>query len=70
MGWLAIVAGAITLLTEIFQLIREMRTENKEEAVELKKQKTEIIQSIARGLIDGDEHRVNSGFDRLRGFRK
>lgn len=66
MGWGAILAAVLSLALEIFKLVHEVRLENKEKAIELKKQKTEIIQSIARGIVDRDASRINSGFDELR----
>lgn len=66
MGWIALIGGLIALLTEIVQMFRDSKKEKKEQDLDLKKQKTEEIQSIARGLIDGDASRVVAGFDRLR----
>ena len=70
MGWLAIVGAIITLALEILRLINETRQEKKEEAVELKKQKTEILQSLARGIVDGDASRINSCYEQLRRLRE
>ena len=70
MGWTAILGAALTLAIEIFKLISETRAEQKEQKVELKKEKTEILQSIARGIIDRDASRINAGFDKLHRLRQ
>lgn len=70
MTWLAILGAIITLAIEILKLISEVRTEKKEVAFELKKQKTELIQSVARGIVDRDASRINSGIDKLRRLRQ
>ena len=70
MGWLAILGAIITLALEIIKLINESRKENKEAAVELKKKKTEILQSLARGIVDGDASRINSCYEQLRRMRE
>lgn len=66
MSWLAIIGALITLALEIIKIIRENKAESKEKAIELKKERTEILQSIVRGLADRDESRISSGFERLR----
>lgn len=67
---LAGILAAVALITEIIKLIREVRSDKKEQNVELKKQKTEALQSALRGIVDGDDSRVNSEFDRLRRLRQ
>lgn len=70
MGYGAIIAALLSLALEVIKLIRESRADKKEEALERKKQKTEVIQSIARGIIDRDASRVNGEFDRLRRLKE
>ena len=70
MGWTAILGAVLTLAVEIFKLIREVRVDKKEENLELKKRKTEILQKITRGIVDRDDERINSGFDELRRMRE
>ncbi len=70
MGWTAILGAIVSLALEILKLINEVRADKKEEQIELKKQKTEIIQSIARGIVDSDDSRIVSGFDKLRRIGK
>lgn len=70
MGWGAILGAFLALALEIIKIIRDVKAENKEEAIELKKQKTEVIQSLARGIIDRDASRINSDIDRLRRLRE
>lgn len=67
--WTAILA-IIPFLTELLKLIREVRGDKKEEQLELRKEKTEVLQSTLRGIVDMDEYRINSGFDRLRRLRR
>jgi len=69
MIWTAILA-VIPLLIEILKLVRDVRADKKEENIELTKQKTEALQSTLRGIIDMDESRINSGFDKLRRLRQ
>jgi hypothetical protein len=66
--WATILA-LFPFLTELMKLIREVRSDAKEQNAELKKQKTETLQSTLRGIIDMDESRINSGFDKLRRLR-
>ena len=70
MGWAAILGAILTLAVEIFKLIREVRSDKKEEKIELKKQKTEHVQSGIRGIIDGDASRITSAIDGLRRLRQ
>lgn len=70
MSVLAIISALIALAGEILKLVNDVRQEKKENSVELKKKKTEIVQSIARGIVDRDASRINDGFDRLRLLRE
>lgn len=70
MAWGAIISAVLALALEILKLIREVRSDKKEEAIELKKLKTEQVQRIARGIIDRDASRINAGFDELRRLRE
>jgi hypothetical protein len=70
MSWLAIITVIGQLLLEIFKLINDSRAKKEAGDVELKKQKTEILQSGLRGIIDGDLSRLNSAFEQLRELKK
>jgi prephenate dehydrogenase len=67
---IAIISAIVTLAVEILKLINDVRADNKEAAVELKKQRTAQIQSIARGIIDRDASRINDAFNNLRRLRE
>lgn len=70
MSWIAVIGGVISFAIELLKLIREVKNDKKERDVELKKRKTEIIQSGIRGLIDGDDRRYVTSLDQLRNIRK
>lgn len=65
-----IIAAALALLLEILKLYREAKNAHTEQQKEIIKQQTESVQAIARGVIDGDESRINDHFDRLRRLRE
>ena len=63
MGWLQAVVLVLQLIFRIWDAIKERNDE-------IKKKKTEALQSGLRGIVDGDSSRVTASFDvlnRLRG---
>lgn len=63
MGW-------IQLATIVFQLALKLWDAKSEKDQEIKKAKTEAVQSGVRGLIDDDSSRIVSAFDDLRRLRR
>lgn len=70
MSVVAIIGAVVTLLIEVFKLINDIRADKKEEQIELKKQKTQALQSALRGIIDGDESRYINQLELLRRLRQ
>lgn len=66
-------AGILAALTVIGQLISlgiKIWDAVKENDVEIKKQRTEILQSATRAVIDRDVERLNTANIQLRGLRQ
>jgi len=62
MGWLALLLNLITLIFKIWDAIKERNDE-------IKKKKTEALQSGLRGIVDGDASRVTASFNTLNRLR-
>ena len=62
MGWLALIGYALQLVIWVCNTAKEINDE-------ARKQKTEAIQSVVRGIVDRDASRINGAFDRLRRIR-
>lgn len=62
MGWVALATAIFQLILEIFRMWKEGNDETK-------KKKTEIQQSILRGIVDRDASRISGGFDQLNRMR-
>ena len=62
MGWLALIGYALQLVIWVCKTAKEINDE-------ARKQKTEAIQSVVRGIVDRDASRINGAFDRLRRIR-
>ena len=56
MGWIELAIAIITLINKAWNTIKEYNDE-------LKKKKTEILQSGLRGVIDRDKTRITQSFD-------
>lgn len=63
MGWITLIASIIKLITLIFESIKETRDERK-------KQNTELVQDVARAIIDRDASRYTAHLDRIRRLRE
>ena len=62
MGWLAVIGTALQIIAWCLNLWKESNDEKK-------KQKTEALQSVVRGLVDRDASRVTLGFSRMRSLK-
>lgn len=62
MGVIQIIGYALQIILWVLDAIKENRDE-------IKKQKTDAIQSGVRGVIDGDAPRIVASFDRLRSLK-
>lgn len=56
MGWPQLLAGAIALIIKIWDALNERNDE-------IRKKKTEALQSGLRGIVDRDISRVTKAFD-------
>lgn len=63
MAWLAVTGTALRIVLWILNTWKEANDE-------LKKQKTEALQSAVRGIVDMDDSRVNAAFDKLHRLRQ
>lgn len=63
MTWFATIGALITLIIKIFDAIQEVNNE-------IKKQKTEALQSGLRAIVDKDTSRLNDCIVRLEQLRK
>lgn len=57
--------GYAELAVLIFKFAFEIWKTIKEHREDVKKQKTELLQSVARGIIDRDASRITAGFDAI-----
>ena len=62
MSWLAVLGTALQI---IFWALNTWKEANDE----TKKQRTEVLQSGIRGLVDHDAARITAAFDKLRSLR-
>lgn len=62
MGWVSIALAVFQLIFRVWDAINERNAD-------VKKKKTEALQSVTRGIIDRDKGRVTAGFDDLNRMR-